>query len=359
MEIIDRPGFIIVTISEKNQETYLRQLFLPERLLELIEKKIVEEYGDLGKSALYSIGKKFGYVYSSMSNFPTRINNNEKELKDFIYLFVRYCESTYAQRAEHYLDLDKKIFTINFNGYIICRHNGLGFIMTDGGCAGIWAYMMQDKEIEAIQLECEGRGHQRCYVFCGPTEEIKEQTTRFYQESNLTDTKFDDVYRKLNEIQKTTYAKNSLKDLIDIGFIDYKQGVLAYKGMRFFSCDSHLIYILEDEIKKLNNGEKLLFEASAEFGEELQKLYGETDYQKFIMDFFPALGFGDIFIAKSEKLKVISDFYPWTSLSDRSRYIIFRGILSGFVSSSVGQKIEINHFDVNLLNHLTLTLNTD
>ena len=231
--------------------------------------------------------------------------------------------------------------------------------MTDGGCAGIWAYMMQDKDIEAFQLECEGRGNQRCYVFCGPSQKVKEKIMTYYHEPDLPDIKFDENYKSLNEIQQTTYAKNSLKDLIDIGFIKYDEGVMSYNGMRLFSADSHLLYILEEEIMKLNNGEKILFEACAEFGKELQRLCGENEYKKFIMDFFPALGFGEILIKKAEKIEIISGFYPWTSFSNRSKYIVFRGILSGFISNSINKNIELNDLKMNMSNYLTLSMSTN
>ena len=69
-EIIDKPGFIVTTFTEKKFITYLRDFFLPEKLIEIIESKIVQTYGDLGRQVLYSIGKKFGYIYCSLSNFP-------------------------------------------------------------------------------------------------------------------------------------------------------------------------------------------------------------------------------------------------------------------------------------------------
>lgn len=354
-EIIDKPGFIINTVTKEDQTTYLREFFLPERLIELIENNIVKNYGDTGRKTLYSIGKKFGYAYSSMSIFPNRVNNNEKELKDFIYLFVRYCESTYAKRADYQLDLDKKIFTIDFNDYIICRHNGLGYIMTDGGTAGIWSYIMQDEDIEAIQLECEGRKNQKCFVFCAPSHKIKEKKVSFYRECKLPDIKFDETYKSLNEIQQTTYAINSLQDLIDTGFIKYANGIMSFKEFRLFSADSHLLYIIEEEISKLNNGEKILFEACFEFGKELQKICGEKDYKKFIMDFFPAIGFGEILIKKTQKIEVICGFYPWTSLSENCSYIIFRGILSGFISNSINENVELINSKTTVSSYLTLT----
>jgi hypothetical protein len=165
IEIIDNQGYIVNTFSYKNQTTYLREIFLPELLFELIENKIVQQYGDQGKQALYSAGKKFGYVYSSMSGFPTIKNVPEKELLDFAYFFVRFVECTFAQQANHEIDFESKSFHVFLKNFVICRHNGLGYFMADGGIAGIWAYVVQDMSIEGKQLECQGRGYKECHVF--------------------------------------------------------------------------------------------------------------------------------------------------------------------------------------------------
>lgn len=355
-EIIDKPGFVVTTFTEKNQTTYLRELFIPERLFELIENRIVQEYGEQGKQVLYSAGKKFGYLYASMSNFPTIKDCTEKELSDFAYLFVRYMEVTSARQAKHEIDFKDKMFTISFKDYIVCRNNGLGHIMTEGGSAGVWAYEMQDKSLEAVQLECEGRGNQRCFVICAPEQKIQEKTNNFFREQQMSERTFDDVYKTMNEIRQTTYSQNSMKTLLDTGFFEYDEGSFFYKNIRFFGCESHILYLLEREIAKLENGEQVLFDACFEYGKTLRETYGETDYQKFISDFFPALGFGDIAVLDADKLSIATIYYPWTVFSETSKYIIFRGIMSGFVSSSLEKKIEFKNFNIDMGNYLTLTM---
>jgi hypothetical protein len=355
-EIVDKPGFVVTTFTEKNQTTYLRDLFLSEQLFELIENKIVQKYGVAGKQVLYSAGKKFGYLYGSMSNFPTVKEFTKKELLDFAYLLVRYIEGTFASEAKHGINLDEKTFTIYFKDYVICRHNGLGYIMTDGGIAGIWAYAMQDKSLEGTQLECEGRGNDRCLVMCAPLKKIEEKTKNYFCEKNLPEQKFDEVYKTMNEIRATNYAQNSLRKLLDTGFFEYKKGILSYKKIRFFHCESHILYLLEQEISKLKNGEKTLFDTCFEYGKFVRETYGETDYHKFITDYFPALGFGDIAVMESNKLSVAAIYYPWTVFSEKSKYIIFRGIMSGLVSSALNKKIEFKKFDVTIRDYLTLTI---
>jgi hypothetical protein len=357
-EIIDKPGFVVTTFTEKNQTTYLRELFLPEPLFEIIETKIVQNYGEQGKQALYSAGKKFGYIYSSMSNFPTITNYSKKELSDFVYALLRYMEVTFSRRADHEINFEQSTLNIYFEDLIVCRNNGLGYIITDGGSAGIWAYLMQDKSLEAVQLECEGRGDKRCFVMCAPEKKIQEKTNNFFREQQLPEQKFDDVYKTMNEIRQTTYSRNSMKTLLDAGFFEYDEGNFFYKNIRFFGSESNVLYFLEQEIARLKDGDKLLFDICFEYGKTLQEIYKETDYQKFISDFFPALGFGDIAVLDADKLSIAAIYYPWTVSSETSKYIIFRGILSGFVSSSIGKKIEFKNFNIDIGNYLTLTITT-
>ncbi len=355
-EIIDKPGFIVTTFTEHDQITYLREIFLAERLFELIEKRIVERYDIQGKQVLYSAGKKFGYLYSSLSNFPTVKNCSNKQLSDFLYALVRYMEVTFSQQANHEINFEEKSFTISFEEYIVCRHNGLGYIMTDGGSAGIWAFLIQDKLIEATQLKCQGRGNEKCIVLCAPEKKIQEKTNNFFRETDLFELKFNEMYKALNEIQKTVYAQNSFRNLIDIGFIDCKEGSFSYKNMRLFGSESHILYLLEQEIAKLDGGEQVLFNACFEYGKLLQETYGYNDYKKFIPDFFSALGFGDILVTDSNGIQIVSVYYPWTTFSEQSKYTIFRGIMSGFVSGSMDKKIEFKKFDVNISAYLILTI---
>ncbi len=355
-EIIDKPGFIITSLGGGHQPIHLRDLFLSEFLFELIENNIVQHYDIKGRQALYSAGKKFGYLYSSMSNFPTIKNCTKKEFSDFAYFLVRFVEGTYAQQAKYKLELDEKIFTIFLNDYIICRHNGIGHTMTEGGITGIWAYAMQDNSIEGTQLECQGRGNKSCIVECAPEKIIKEKSNNFFSEKDLPDQKFDNTYKTMNEIRPTKYSSNSLKRLLNAGFFEFKRGILSYKDHRFFACDSHILYFLEEEIAKLEDGEQILFDACFEYGKNLREIYGGKDYKKFIPDFFSALGFGDILVIDSNGSKIGSIYYPWTVFSEKSKYIIFRGIMSGIISSSIGKKIEFKNFDINIRNYLTLTI---
>ncbi len=355
-EIIDKPGFIITTFTENDTVTFLREVFLPEKLFEMIENKIVEKYGNQGKQVLYSAGKKFGYLYSSMSNFPTVNNSSKKELEDFLYGLVRYMEVTFSKQVTHEADFSEKEFTISFKDYIICPNNGQGYLMTDGGSVGIWSFIVQDKTIEGIQTECQGRGNTCCLVKCLPGKKFIENNEFFFHEVNLPEYKFDAKYKSLNKIQPTKYSHMTMKKLLDAKFFKYDEGCFFYKNNRFFGCESQILYLLEQEISILEGGEQLLFDICFEYGRILQKLSGNTDYKKFIMDFFSGIGFGESIFIDHDPPKLVTIFYPWSVYSEHSKYIIFRGILSGFVSESIGKDIRFNNFKISIRDSLSITL---
>lgn len=355
IEIIDHPGFIITSFSEKTRETYLRDMFLEERLFSLIEKKIVKEYGDKGRKALYSAGKKFGYIYASLSNFP-QLDGNKNDFLNFCYFLVRYVTSINAVEASHEIDLERKRFTIEFDGYSICRENGLGYIMTSGGIAGIWSYLVKDKTVEGIEVKCQGRGDKNCFLIVQPLKEFKKDKLVPFTETDLDKLTFTKDYKKLNQIRKTKFAKNSLKTLLNAHIFKYSKGFLTYKDLRYFYCESHVLYYLEKELSKLPGGEKILFDACFEFGGFLQKQSKEKSYKKFITDYFSALGWGDVVVIEKEKLTIASVYYPWSIYSKDSNYTIFRGVISGFISACLKKKVKFSKVRKTIRDYLTVEI---
>lgn len=361
VEIVDKPGFVITSLSEKNKETYLRDLFLEEDLFVSIESKIVSNYGEKGRQVLYSAGKKFGYIYSSLSNF-TRIAENRHDQKDFLdfaYFLVRYITAIYAFDAKHEIDLLRKRFEIELDHYVVCEKNGIGLIMTSGGIAGIWAHMIRDKTVEGIEKKCQGLGAEKCLVVCQPYLEHKKEGLEPLIETDVSDDQFSMQYKSLNLVRPAQFAKNSLKSLLDSHLFRYDHGFLHYKDIRYFHGESHVIYLIEIAVGSLPDGEKVLFDACFEFGQKLQEIYGGKDYKKFIMDYFPALGWGDIFVRADEsgKIMVTCQYYPWTKYSSMSKFIVLRGVLSGFISNCLGRKVEFLSFNKIVSDFLVVSFN--
>jgi len=335
VEDISQPGFIIIPTSIRKEKINMRELFLSESLIELIENSISNiKRGDF---YLYLIGKKFGYTYSYFSDFPT-INN--KKIETFAYFVVRWVEATYASSISHTIDIKSKIFSLKMKDYIVCRHNGKGYLVGHGGIAGIWSYVMQDLNIEAVQPKCQGRGDKECLVIAAPYETLVKMGYKPIRCEEIEKIEMSPEYKKFNEIRPTRWATKSLKNLIDSGIFEYKHGQVTYRGERFFLCEASFMYILEKELKKVKNGLKILWDCSFEFGKNLTKISGRQEPSKFITDFFSALGFGDILVLeKKGRYEIIVKYFPWFNYANEIDFTMFRGMLSGVISGFTEKEI--------------------
>ncbi|MEM2918735.1 MAG: hypothetical protein QXY62_04475 [Candidatus Altiarchaeota archaeon] len=358
LEIIDHPGFITMKPMPSKQ-VYSRQILMSESFLVNLENKIVEKYGNEGRRALYSIGKRFGYRFSIMIDLPTIQRCNKKEFLTLAYFIGRFIESTYAHKVLYKINFDLNEFDLTFDGYVVCRKNGKGYIMTDGGSAGIWAYALQDLSVEGVQVKCQGRGDKKCEVICAPPKILEKKGLTFFKETNLEDLEIEyDRYEEMNKIRETQYAKNSFEDLINIGFFDYSRGVVKHKDERYFLCEASLPYIIEMELKKLEGATKILFDCAFDHGKKIAKLQGECNFQEFMMQFLSACGYGDILVLElGGGYKVTNFYFPWTKFADEVKFEMYRGLVSGLISGCLNKEIIFNKLEIDTLGKgLTLIL---
>ncbi len=349
MEIIDKPGFIICKVTGERGETHLRELFLPEQLCSIFENEIVKKDEKQGHAMLYTIGKKFGYIYCGLSDFPNLKTYTMKEIVDFIYYFIRYMEATYAGKLSYKIDSEKRIYKMFMDNYVVCRYNGIGYLLSDGGSAGTWSYMMCDPTIEAIQPKCQGRGDKECEVIAAPYETLVKMGYKPIKCTELETLELDKDYLEINKIRPTNYAKNSLRSLIDSGFFKYEHGQVTYEGERFFLCEASFMYILERELKKIKNGLKILWDVSFDFGEKLANISGKQEPCKFITDFVSALGFGDILaVSENKKYKIYVRYFPWNKWYEETDFTLFRGMISGILSGFTGKKVVLSKIERDL-----------
>ena len=102
------------------------------------------------------------------------------------------------------------------------------------------------------------------------------------------------------------------------------------------------MYFLENELKNVSDGLELLWDISFDFGKALAKKAGRQEPCKFIMDVFPALGFGDILaVANDAGYELSVANFPWTELADSTDFVMFRGMLSGVISGLTNERIEL------------------
>jgi hypothetical protein len=340
-EIIDKPGFIILKITERTKTVNVREIVLPENLFSELEKSVVKKYGAKGRQALYSAGKKFGYRFALISKYPKAAN--EKDFSQFSYFLVRYLESIYARRIEHKIDFAEHKFVFNANNWIVCNKNGIGLLLFDGTGAGMIAYAFDDPSIEGVQSKCEGRGDDHCELVCAPDKYLRNNDLKFHSERSLSGLEVSaDRYNSINMARTTRYSSNSFRKLIDGGFIKYSEGTMSINGERFLIIESSLMYILENELKTIDKDDGVLWDASMEWGRSFSARFGKQSPCKFINDLFPGLGFGDFFaVTENGKYKVSVGFFPWTKWAGDCEFVMFRGMISGIISGLAGKKIEL------------------
>jgi hypothetical protein len=342
MEVLDNPGFIVSHFTEKGQKVFLREMFFPEQSLIDLSNLTVSKYGEEGRQALYSAGKKFGYRYAETSLFPKKTANNKKEFLKFWYSFIRFAESMYARQMRHEIDWENNTLDVRMKDYMACSKNGIGEFLTSGTVAGIWAYSIDDDSSEGIELECQGRGAKECHLLCGPN--LKTNC----KERNLKNLGIAKEYATINLIKPPKFSKNSCKTLLDANILKYHRGTVSFKGDRFVMNESSSYYFPEIEIAKLKGGNDILFEAGFQFAKKVGEREKDT---KFINDFLPALGWGDSYI-KFEKGQYIvyTIYFAWTKFEKDISFSFYRGIMSGLLTGMKGRRILLKKVERSLEN---------
>jgi hypothetical protein len=340
-QIIDKPGFVVFKVSHKT-DIYSRQVVMPEPLYVSIEKHFSSKFGKQGRQALYSVGKKFGYRFASVSHAMRKKDVDEKPFLGYVNLLAKFVEGTYASKMTYNLDLPKSSITFGLENFVICRKSGIGYLFSVAGIAGIWSFMNSDPKIEAIQPKCQGRGDVECQVTAAPSVSLKGKGQEVLSETNLEGLGLDPKYKIINEIRPVAHAKNSLKSMIDTRFFEFHNGILTFKDHRYFIVEASLNYLLEKELKKLKGGKEDLFKLSFEYGKSLTSGQDIKDACKFVTEFISALGWGDVHAKDQNGTHIIrAVHFPWTKWSKDCDYVLFRGMLSGILSGVSGKQVKL------------------
>ncbi|MCX8158199.1 MAG: hypothetical protein N3D73_00880 [Candidatus Diapherotrites archaeon] len=334
-ERIDIAGFIILKLSEERNNVNIREISIPEKILCNIESAIVTNKPEKGKYILYCTGKNFGYRYAKICKYPHIRNASVKQIDKFLDYFLTYMEAVFfGKNIKHSANFDKKIYNMQMEDYVVCGKNGLGYILTDGGCAGTWAYLVQDFSIEGVQTKCKGRGDDHCEVICAPPTYLKKNNIKYLTENNLKED-FEGLssqYQMFNEVRETKYGKTSLKDLINANVFSLKNGQLSLNNERYILIEAGFLYMLEDGLRKMGE-EKLIEKYAFEFAKDLIKKEKTTNIENFAMNLLSAMGFGDVLIIKrSGKYYVQFNYFPWTELAENSKFLYIKGFTAGLLS---------------------------
>ncbi len=348
--IFDKPAFVDFKISGKTN-VFARQILVPEAFFIQLEKKIVEKYKDEGKSAMYSIGKKFGYSFAQLGRFENINDHPGEAVKDWIIIASKFVEGTYASDIRQTADVGKKTVDYVLKNFVICRNLGYDFFLATGGAAGVIAWLLQDKNIEGYYYDSQFEGEDHtAKVKCAPYETLKEISKKDVFSENKLDNLKQDVqsYNKFNEEVEISYTK-SFSNYLDAKVFTYEKGIIKLKsnGERFFLMEVSGLYLLELELKK-RGMDKEIFDVAYEVG---KKLFGglENNTQS-ILELMVALGWGEIMIlpAAKGKLQVVINHFPWTGWYKDIDFLITSGILSGILSVTYGRKVNFGKPSVDM-----------
>lgn len=336
---------------------YLREIAFSASIGTKIEKSL-----KINENILYKIGKIFGWLYAKNSSLVSIDKTSKDNFIKMAHLLVRYMEAiSFAKNIKEKIDYKNKIFDVKMNDTMICSKSGKGYLFEIGGIAGIWAYVCNDPTIEGVHPKCQGRGDKECEIIAGPYKKLVELGHKPIKITELEIIELKEEYEKFNQVQPVKWAKQSLRNLMDSNLLKYEHGKITYHDERFFLCEASFMYLLERELKKLKGGLDVLWDVSVDFGKKLAEISGKDDPAAIIMDLFPALGFGDIYVETGKGksgYRIIVNYFPWTRWADEVDFTMFRGMLSGVISGSLGKKIELKKVEKDLSNgYLSLLIN--
>lgn len=338
--IFDKPGFVDFKISGKTS-VQLRQVLLPESFFIKFEEKIVKKFGDKGKKALYSIGKKFGYSFAINGRFENINDHPGESVKDWVVVASKFVEGTYASNISQKIDVPEKTVDYELKNFVVCRKLGYDYFLATGGAAGLLAWILQDKSIEGVMHDEKTVGNDFfCTVTCAPVSKLKQKfKEEVYSETDLEGLENDKMsYLTFNKEVDIQYKK-SLATFLNSKTFSYSDGIIMYKEKeRFFLMEVSGMYLFELGI---NNQEmkNLMFETAFDVGFEM---FHEFTKENTIgaIEILCALGWGEILILPAnKKIRLLINYFPWTKFYKDINFDIIRGILSGIFSRSYQKKI--------------------
>jgi predicted hydrocarbon binding protein len=254
---------------------------------------------------------------------------------------MKYLESVCWWRdGEFDLNYENRILNLEFDKFIECNKNGKGQLFL-GAAAGFWAYMAEDKEVEAVQTECQGRGDDKCKIKAAPRSHLDNN---FEVEINAGDLDISRDYKIYNEIKDTDYADNSMEDFEEVGFFEHHEGLFYHNDFRYIWTESSLIELIGSELGD-EYGEEL-FNSAYEVGKEIAEDETDRNMEKFIVEYLSATGWGDTKIKRKENgIEVQSLMFPWTKFTPDTDFPMFRGLVSGMISAFEDREVKLKHIE--------------
>ncbi|MFA6329981.1 MAG: hypothetical protein WCX64_04865 [Candidatus Micrarchaeia archaeon] len=330
---IDIPGYVIGKFySIEGQSVFARNLFFTETMFVNLEKRVIQEEGDAGRSKLYSLGKKFGHRFSTINRFPRGY------LSSSISIIFRFFETLYAEKIDGSIVNGKKLI-LKTRGLAVTRKNGGGFITNVGGCAGIWAYLLDDYSVECLIQKVSDSEYD---LISAPRDMLQKEGLKFFTCDEKPFYPSDVSYRRYNMPPKALpRGAFSMRKLMETGLFSYKEGELrfAISDTRFVPVEISLLFELERAFAF-----EVLYGATYDSFKELgQSVEQKMDSFTFIAQMLSAFGFGNVDLMK-DGTSVAFNFrgYPWVSTeTEKTNYAIISGAILGFLDGNSKNQYEI------------------
>lgn len=333
---IETPGYVtgkFYTLSGK--PFFIRNIFFPESFFVNLEKSILHKKGINGRKLLYSLGKQFGYRFCQLNLFPKGNIN-----KVIISLIFQFFETQYAKRITlSNLDINNKLLELDTEELAITSKNHMGYIVTVGGCAGIWCYLFGDYSLEcAIKKISE----KRYKLISGPPKILKRKGLNVLKSHKKPKEINVFKYHTYNKPQNNLIiSKNSVTELIKNGFIYYNGANMIIKNPndRIIPVEISLLY----EIEKTFDSQIIFNDSYNSFyniGFSTKKL---EDPYSFISELLTSFGFGiGQVISYGRKITISFNGYPWFLENQKeSKFPFLKGAILGFLEGNSGNKYKI------------------
>jgi len=340
-QILDKPGFVIFNVTGKNP-IFARQVIMPEYFLVLLEKNIRDRYGKEGEKLLYSTGKKFGYRFSIMGNFSKRGDIPDSKLPDYINMINKFIEGTYASDISCEVDINIPKVTYSLKNFVVCSKIENAYFLPLGAASGLISFLLNNKDIEGSHVGCQSQGKSRCKIIYEPYAKLKEEIgSNVFRETDLNNLEIAPEYQSMNSDQPISNSNFTFKQFIDAGVFSFNQGIIMRGDQRYFIYEISGIYLLEMELGKNSEMEKIMFEAAFDTGRHLLPDSKKEKNLQSVVDLLTAFGWGDIQIfTKQSKYIVSIKYFPWTKFYDKINFNVFNGILAGLLSVISGREVK-------------------
>lgn len=331
-QILDMPGFVVFNISD--QKIYARQIIFPENFFILLESRTIKEIPD-GKKLLYSIGKKFGYQFSTIGAFRTIKQMPSTQFNDYVQFIAKFIEGTYASEISIKTDLEKKSVNFTLKNFVVCNKLGYGYFLPLGAGAGLMAKLFDDSSIEGLKLSCQGTHAPFCSIVFQPYKEFEtdESKNEVFIETNIRDSHDPKKYSELNQVTAIKRSSYSFKKYMDAGFFTYNHGIVLHNTERFFIFEVGGIYLISNLFEQTEQTKKILLEVAFETGKNMTNQLSLSNNGQALIDFLSGMGYGDPSVFKVDnKIQLMFENFPWTSYCENSNMTFFAGFFSGILS---------------------------